>query len=448
MSAPVIAEHDVTVYLGDVRERLAELPARSVQCCVTSPPYYGLRDYGVDGQIGLEPSPGEYVAEMVAVFAGVRRVLADDGVLWLNLGDSYSTPIMHNDNAHNANRVGGSDAKARAMGDAMGRRKRPMSLPAKNLLGIPWRVAKALQAPRYVGNITSDADRAWLAAMLDGEGCIAVHKRPAGSSQYRRNDTYAPMVQISNTCLPLLERCKQITGVGSISHSDRGRNRRIYRYCVMANDARQLLRELYPHMIAKQAQARAAVAMPSSGPDAERAWLEGKALNHGGAHDGGWPVPASMFEPGWILRNAVIWSKPNAMPESVTDRLSTRYEHVFLFSKSRRYWFDLDAIREERSRGERLDAVQTGARKGHVAAGPSDRLRSGSNPTSVWNTGVYQSEGRNPGDVWTIATSPFPGAHFATMPPELARRCILAGCPESGTVLDPFTGIWYHREGR
>jgi DNA modification methylase len=91
MTAPVIDEHDVTVYLGDVRERLAELDAGSVQCAVTSPPYYGLRDYGVDGQIGLEPSPAEYVAEMVAVFAEVKRVLADDGVLWLNLGDSYST---------------------------------------------------------------------------------------------------------------------------------------------------------------------------------------------------------------------------------------------------------------------------------------------------------------------------------------------------------------------
>lgn len=248
-------DHDITLHLGDVRDVLASLPAESVNCVVTSPPYYGLRDYGMDGQIGLEPSPAEYVEQMRAVFADVRRVLRSDGVLWLNLGDSYSSPVMHNDNAHNANRDGSSDAKARAMGDAMGRVKRPMTLPAKNLLGVPWRVAFALQ------------------------------------------------------------------------------------------------------------------------------------------------------DDGWTLRNAVVWHKPNAMPESVTDRLSTRYEHVFLFSKSRRYWFDLDPIRDD-----------------HITA---DR------PLTV---------GRNPGDVWSITTQPFAGAHFATMPRELVRRCIEAGCPTDGTVLDPFAG--------
>jgi site-specific DNA-methyltransferase (cytosine-N4-specific) len=284
-----ITEHDVTVYQGDVREQLALLPAASVQCIVTSPPYYGLRDYGVDGQIGLEPSPAEYVAEMVAVFREARRVLADDGVLWLNIGDSYSSPVMHNDNAHNANRNGSSDAKARAMGAAMGRVKRPMVLPAKNLLGIPWRVAFGLQ------------------------------------------------------------------------------------------------------------------------------------------------------DDGWTLRNDVIWHKPNAMPESVTDRLSTRYEHVFLFSKSRRYWFDLDPIREAYSPIKSAERARVGNVVDATRYAPGDR-NDAARHTTAGMAMVEHPAGRNPGDVWMVPTSPFAGAHFATMPPALAERCILAGCPTGGTVLDPFAG--------
>jgi DNA modification methylase len=149
-----------------------------------------------------------------------------------------------------------------------------------------------------------------------------------------------------------------------------------------------------------------------------------------------WRVAFALQADGWILRNAVIWAKPNAMPESVTDRLSTRYEHVFLFSRSRRYWFDLDPIREPLLRPEAGDGSRIfgGARKaGSVELGESAR-RTGS---------AYfrdADNGRNPGDVWTIPTQPYPAAHFATFPPELARRCIAAGCPPDGTVLDPFAG--------
>jgi DNA modification methylase len=266
-----ISEHDLTVYQGDVREQLAALEPGSVNCVCTSPPYFGLRDYGVDGQIGLEASPAEYVAEMVGVFREVRRVLADDGVCWLNLGDSYSNAPSGPSGA--TSQSGSKHAGARRNGLA--------SLPHKNLLGIPWRVAFALQ------------------------------------------------------------------------------------------------------------------------------------------------------DDGWTLRNAAIWHKPNAMPESVTDRLSTRYEHVFLLSKSRRYWFDLDAIREPQSEA----TVQ------RLAQGPVG-IRRDQSPGEGRGRSVVSDmpNGRNPGDVWTVATSPFPGAHFATMPPELARRCILAGCPENGTVLDPFAG--------
>lgn len=275
-----IEEHDVTVHIGHVRDVLPSLDDASVQCIVTSPPYYGLRDYGVDGQIGLEPTPAAYVEAIRATFSAARRVLADDGVLWLNLGDSYSQSGGHTDHGETSALQGRSVRAMQGVRDQIGDR------PAKNMLGMPWRVAFALQ------------------------------------------------------------------------------------------------------------------------------------------------------DDGWILRNEVIWNKTNAMPESVTDRLSTRHEKLFLFSKSRRYWFDLDAIRipHAEATAARYAAgygVRTTEDQANLTHGP------GYGTGGVW---TQPAGGRNPGDVWTIPTSPFPGAHFAVMPRELARRCILAGCPQDGTVLDPFTG--------
>jgi len=280
------AEHDVTLHRGHVLDVLPTLPAESVNCVVTSPPYYGLRDYGVEGQIGLEASPSEYVETMRAVFAEVRRVLRPDGVLWLNLGDSYSASAGVASSDGTTSTLNGTHHHAIAS-DAS-RMPTRRGDPPKNLLGVPWRVAFALQ------------------------------------------------------------------------------------------------------------------------------------------------------DDGWTFRNDVIWSKPNAMPESVTDRLSTRYEHVFLFSKSRRYWFDLDPIREPHSTADRpLSERGPQPDPGRWAAGGGLGNRHRTSDAAGIGRG---KGGRNPGDVWEIATSPYPAAHFATFPPELARRCITAGCPPGGTVLDPFAG--------
>ena len=312
-------DDQVTLHQGDALDVLATMPDASVNCVVTSPPYYGLRDYGVTGQYGLEESPALYVETMRAVFAEVRRVLAADGTLWLNLGDSYSgswgNQGRKEDRGTQRPINGGMiqpvhDGRYGDPGASRTGVIKPGAPPAKNLLGVPWRVAFALQ------------------------------------------------------------------------------------------------------------------------------------------------------DDGWILRNAIVWDKPNAMPESVTDRLSTTYELVFLLAKSPRYWFDLDPIREPLAYPECADGTRVfggkakgmaggvGAaerRRGHHAWGRPEATPPGNNPqTNFGPTGSRNGKshptGRNPGDVWTMPTQPFPAAHFAVMPPALAERCVLAGCKPGGVVLDPFCG--------
>lgn len=265
------SDDQVRLLLGDALEVLRELPDEFVDCCVTSPPYFGLRDYGTAGQYGLEATPAQYVETMRQVFTEVRRVLAKDGTCWINVGDSYysgkgepTQPDLKN--------VARRPGKRVLDGPSWG-------LTRKNLIGIPWRVAFALQ------------------------------------------------------------------------------------------------------------------------------------------------------DDGWILRNEIIWHKANPMPESVADRLSAGHEHLFLLAKSVRYHFDLDAIREPHAAPER----HAGSR--------AFRARNASLPRTATGSYTGPSEnGRNPGDVWRIATQPYPEAHFAVFPPELPTRCIKAGCKPGGTVLDPFSG--------
>jgi site-specific DNA-methyltransferase (cytosine-N4-specific) len=300
------SDDSVTLHHGDALEVLRTMPDASVDCCVTSPPYFGLRDYGELGQYGLEATPTEYVATMRAVFAEVRRVLAEDGTLWLNLGDSYARGNTGQGNAGPSSGLqGGTRPSFRQDGATCVPTKRSGSLPDKNLLGIPWRVAFALQ------------------------------------------------------------------------------------------------------------------------------------------------------DDGWILRHRIVWHKPNAMPESVTDRLSSKCEEVFLLTRSSRYWFDLDAIREPLAYPEALDGTRVfgGRNKGGDGGVGATERRRGHNvygatgmpeQTGMGATGTrhtHASErGRNPGDMWSIPTRPFAQAHFAVFPPDLAERCIRAGCRPGGVVLDPFCG--------
>lgn len=312
----------VRILVGDCREKIKDIPDQSVNCCVCSPPYFGLRDYGVDGQIGAEDTPDAFVAQMVVVFREVRRVLRDDGTLWLNLGDSYTgsgkggnpTPGKQDSNRGSLS-VGckyavGESARASALTNVT---RREFSLGPKQLLGIPWRVAFALQAD------------------------------------------------------------------------------------------------------------------------------------------------------GWFLRQDIIWHKPNPMPESVKDRCTKAHEYVFMLSKSARYYYDADAIAEPAIYAGLTGQDASGYKDAQAFSGKhakADKQRGHGRRHAGFNdrwdamTRAEQSSGtRNKRSVWTVATRPFPGAHFATYPPELIEPCILAGCPKGGMVLDPFggagtTGLVADRLGR
>ncbi len=269
------------IFFGDCRKTLRELfdLGIKVQTCVTSPPYYGLRDYGHEGQIGLEQTPKEYIASMVEVFRCVWDVLKDDGTLWLNIGDSYYNYRPGKGQALIKQSVANSDQD---LPQICARRGNKLNgLKEKDLIGIPWMLAFALRAD------------------------------------------------------------------------------------------------------------------------------------------------------GWYLRQDIIWHKPNPMPESMRDRCTKAHEYIFLLSKSQKYFFDSEAIKEQ---AKTQPTTRDKSGEGYHADYPKgDRFSAGER--------VWGADGKkNKRSVWEVATRPYKGAHFATFPPALIEPCILAGSKSNDIVLDPFMG--------
>lgn len=264
----------IKILQGNCLDKLKELPDQSINTCITSPPYWGLRDYGEYKQLGMEDTPEEFVENLVQVFREVKRVLRDDGTVWLNLGDSY---------CGTGNKGNYTDPKHKEgrNGQKIALNNKIEGFKSKDLVGIPWRVAFALQ------------------------------------------------------------------------------------------------------------------------------------------------------QDGWYLRQDIIWHKPNPMPESVKDRCTKAHEYIFLLSKSPKYYFDNEVIKEDSAESSKNRLKQNIAnQKG------SDRVPGKNNG----NMKAVGGDKRNKRSVWTVTTKPFKGAHFATFPMDLIDPCVLAGCPENGTVLDPFGG--------
>jgi DNA modification methylase len=295
---PAYQDNWTSVYITDALTGLEALPEKSIHCAITSPPYWGLRSYlSADDsnkslELGAEKTPEEYVERLVNIFRELRRVLRDDGTLWINLGDSYASSGVSgiNNTAKLGYGIDGSkrlpnEVNPKMVGQVFGRAPTAPGFKTKDLVGLPWMVAFALRAD------------------------------------------------------------------------------------------------------------------------------------------------------GWSLRSDIIWSKPNPMPESVTDRPTRSHEYLFLLTKSPRYYFDQDAVREKygdasknggpsKQGGNKYDGIKPTIGSATGRMGPGERHHPGRNLRSVWN----------------IATRPYAGSHYATMPLDLVYPCVKAGSPEGGTVLDPFSG--------
>ena len=300
------------IICGDALEVLKTLPSESINCCVTSPPYFGLRDYGVDGQIGLEESVADYILKLVEIFREARRVLKKDGTLWVNIADSY-----------------------------------------------------------------------------------------AGSGKGRNADGSVPKS---------INHCKEQFVKGRISGM---------LYKAMTTEAKRKDLMGIPFLLALMLRCD-----------------------------------------GWYLRQDIIWNKPNPMPEAVKDRCTKAHEYIFLFSKSEKYYYDNESIKEQcvgfdksSPRGSKgCKTANSGRRKGNSktfrGGGAYTNNKSFENSVSAERSSHGNQENptglKNRRSVWTIATQGLRGmkdeSHFATFPEKLAELCILAGCTEGGTVLDMFAG--------
>ena len=275
-----------TIINRDALYALRELPEESVHCCVTSPPYYALRDYGLDMQIGREDTPEQYIDRLTEVFRELRRVLRSDGTLWLNIADTYCGTGNKGYHADPKNPKGRN-------GQQIAKNNRVSGCKQKDLIGIPWLLAFALRAD------------------------------------------------------------------------------------------------------------------------------------------------------GWYLRSDIIWQKENPMPESVKDRCARCYEHIFLFSKSKKYFFDYKAISEPIAPAT-AERLKRGMKGGNKYGKPVPGQPQPQSINRAREHGEIKDADINPlrnkRDVWKINTVPFKGGHYAAYPPKLVETCLLAGCPEDGIVLDPFMG--------
>lgn len=417
----------VRILIGDCRDRMRDMPDASVHCVVTSPPYFGLRDYGYEGQIGLEPTPDDYVKRLVEVFREVRRVLRDDGTLWLNLGDSYARTGGTDRRVSDTAKVGSTRNTLAQMSDRTS--KAPAGLKDKDLIGIPWRVAFALQADgwvlrqdviwnkpnptpesvrdrctkshemvfmfakaRWVGSMPprrmKPDDARWLALLLETEGNIAIRRY----THKRKTPQHALQISIANSDISILEEARRIAGRGSILTA-KGRNRPVYYLQWTTKVAADLLWEMYPFLFGKKRQAAICLMLEARRSNKNKG-VRNDIFDQEGRHFYLKPEEIELREKMWLAVKALNRHEPVDLSWLVEPK-----EGRWV---SQPYYFDQEAIKEPAT---------------HAADGK-----------------------RNRRSVWTVNTRPYKGAHFATFPPELAETCIKAGTRPGDMVLDPFGG--------
>lgn len=432
------------IEFGDCRETMRRWAADGVkvQTCVTSPPYFGLRDYGHDGQIGLEQTPDEYIKAMVEVFRCVWDVLADDGVVFLNIGDSYFSGVARA-------RQNGIDGKAELSSQDHGRISENLCDVRKGslwsrILCSDGRLALEL-AHESLLQIRVCMEE--LSDRLPNGGCFhqqlslqsfvsiadRVKKAIRAVEQFHvflGSTNLESLQQPLGALMPMDLLLASLSALRSFS--------RCVQRCVdrfggigVQLDCMHDIEELFLELEQSSRCTDGYCLLVSHWfnrvdiePDCTRL-LKPKDLI--GIP---WMLAFALRADGWYLRQDIIWHKPNPMPESVRDRCTKAHEYIFLLSKSERYFFDSEAMKEPSAQPER--------------AGKLERSFSTGKPDAVLRQdvgrAVMRTDTRNRRSVWTVATRPYKGAHFATFPPALIEPCILAGSRPGDIVLDPFMG--------
>ena len=434
-----------SLYYGDVREVLECLPEQSVHTCVTSPPYWGLRDYGMEGQLGLEPTPEAYIENMVSVFRAVWRVLRDDGTLFLNLGDSYYS------NPGNG-RGGGSTlagGKPHLSGAARGARNGTddkeqsdfashetvseslcdecVAVLASRNLGIDIHHARAPEPS------VSESTRSHKEQQIDHSG--SSHSASQGD---RNADAISNLERLS-----ILAGARPPSSQESMPAESSGPRLEDCLHCASCGACQDVILSANPYALAC---ARTGWHFDKNGNDENGHPSGSRSLDRASSRKAypyyttaslkpkdlvgiPWRVALALQADGWYLRSDIIWSKPNPMPESVTDRPTKAHEYLFLLTKQPRYYYDQEAIREPATVGNHPRTIfDNGPKETPPGTGPHNGLRYAAGAET----------GRNKRTVWEIATQPYSEAHFATFPEKLVEPCILAGtsergvCPECG----------------
>jgi len=443
----------VRIVTGDVRERLRGLADNSVHACITSPPYWGLRSYIAEGdplkplEIGLEQTYSEYIEKMVAVFREVRRVLRADGTVFLNLGDSYfnSGQGPQGKTGQRATRLSPSAGVRRAAACDTGG-KAPGDYPAHDCLCRS--LCDACRAAYRIGKAHSGLSRASTPLVSN-----SVSSPARTESQCARLPTSDLAPQGDRTAVAILDRppalhrecARPLASLASTTFESSRPHQEASRQSGQPSECQLCGRSLLDcvpasvHMAActcdteGDASADRKIDRDVSGSayrDYTTASLKPKDLV--GIP---WRVAFALQADGWWLRQDIIWSKPNPMPESVTDRCTKAHEYLFLMSKSERYYYDAEAISEDvKPWNDGKIIGYDGSQKNCETIG-DPRFA-----TRITSDRVVGSK-RNRRSVWEVATRPFSEAHFATFPPALIEPCILAGCPkftcsECGTALD------------